>query len=442
LSDLNHRLDFIESYGNFKLDTGVEYAYSTLLAVRDSCYTLSDGALDLGRRQASVFVETLESRFLEALETKETLAEKVLEGILVMEDWVSDLETRAYAIRDAGLDTMTHVLERPKEVANAGYHKAHRVRQSIEIRLDELKAVQNIDHKIDLKIETALARAKEHGLLRFEDLPEPWQVNPNIHSGYRFRQSHWACIRSIMGIHNESCNIWSHLLGIPLVLGVAFHYYPQHVNFAASTPMDIFIASLFFFAAIKCLICSSTMHTMNCIADRGLLARYACVDYTGISLLVGASIMSVEYTALYCEPISQICYMTFTAILSVGGVYLPWNPTFNRKDLAWVRVLFYVTLAMTCFVPSGQLIWKHGLEWTANFYGPVAKSMLVYLGGAIIYAGKMPERWLPGRFDYIGNAHNIWHIAVLGGIITHYFAMQEMFAEAHSRAAVQCPAVL
>ncbi|KAF2683489.1 adiponectin receptor protein 1 [Lentithecium fluviatile CBS 122367] len=427
LSDLNHRLDFIESYGNFKIDTGVEYAYSTLLAVRNSCYNISNGTLEVGRRQASVFVETLESRYLNALETKETLAEKVLEGILVMEDWVSDLETRAYAIRDAGLDTMNHVLERPKVVVDASMHKEHRARKSIEL-------------KYDSNIQEALLRAKEQGLIRFEDLPEPWQVNPNIRSGYRFCDGHWACIRSIMSIHNESCNIWSHLLGIFLVLGVAFHFYPQHMNFHASSTADVFIASLFFFAAIKCLLCSCTMHTMNSIAHRGLLARYACVDYTGISLLVGASIMSVEYTALYCEPISQIAYMAFTAVLSVGGVYLPWNPTFNRKDLAWVRVLFYVTLAMTCFLPSGQLIWKHGLEYTAAFYGPVSKSMLVYLGGAVIYASKVPERWFPGRFDYFGTAHNIWHIAVLGGIVTHYFAMQEMFSHAHNRAAAQCPA--
>jgi adiponectin receptor len=439
LSDLNHRLDFIKSYGNFKNDTGVEYAYSTLLAVRDSCYSTADGALEVGRRQASTFVETLESRYLEALETKETLAEKVLEGILVMEDWVSDLETRAYAIRDAGLDRVTHVLDQPKKTVESSFVRAHRVRHSIELKFE---SAVDLDLKIDLKIETALARAKEHGLIRFQDLPEPWQVNPNIHTGYRFSEGHWDCIKSIGHIHNETCNIWSHLLGIFLVLGIAFHFYPQTISFAASSTTDLLIASLFFFAAIKCLVCSSTMHTMNSISHRGLLARYACVDYTGISLLVGASIMTVEYTALYCEPISQLSYMAFTAILSVGGVYLPWNPTFNRKDLAWVRVLFYVTLAMTCFLPSGQLIWKHGLEYTASFYGPVSKSMLVYLAGAVVYASKVPERWMPGRFDYIGSAHNIWHIAVLGGIVTHYFAMQEMFLHAHNRAAAQCPVVL
>lgn len=427
LSDLNSRLDFIESYSPFNLDAGVEYAYSTLRAVRDSCFQLSDGAIEVGRRQASVIVETLESRYQDALKTKDGMADKVLEGILLMEDWVSDLETRAFAIKNAGIETVNHELELAKAVVKAGQHKAHRARQSVEV-------------KIDFAVEKALAQAK-HGLIKFEDLPEPWQNNPFILNGYRFCDGHLPCVRSIAGVHNETANIWTHLLGLGLVLAVAFYIYPEHANFQVSSTADVLVAALFFFAACKCLVCSCIMHTMNSISHKDLLERYACVDYTGISLLVGASIMTVEYTAFYCEPVSRLAYMSLTAALSVGGVYLPWNPTFNRKDLAWVRVLFYVTLAMTCFFPFGQLVATHGLEYTSAFYAPVCKSMLVYLVGAIIYASKVPERWVPGRFDYLGTSHNIWHVAVLGGIITHYFAMQEMFSQAHIRASVQCPAL-
>jgi adiponectin receptor len=430
---MNCRLDAIDSYGHLRLDTGVDYAYSTLLAVRESCTKMSGGAIEVGRRQASVFVETLESRYQDALQTKETLAEKVMEGMVLMEDWVSDLEGRAYALRDAGIETTNQEFERAKGSAkgymDAGLDIAHRARQTIESRIDSA-------------VEHALARAKEHGLVSYEDLPEPWQMNPYVLNGYRFCEGHWACIRSITHIHNESTNIWSHLIGVVLVLAVAFYLYPTHMNFQVSTTADVCMAALFFFAACKCLVCSCVMHTMNSISHQGLLERYACVDYTGISLLVGASIMTLEYTAFYCEPTSRYAYMSFTAILSIGGVYLPWNSTFNRNDLSWLRVCFYVTLAATCFFPFGQLVATHGMEYTAAFYGPPMKSMMVYLLGAIIYAARVPERWLPGRFDYLGASHNIWHCAVLGGIILHYFAMQEMFSQAHMRSSPHCPVTL
>jgi len=426
LAELNCRLDVIDSYGQLKLDTGVEYAYSTLLAVRESCSKISDGAIEVGRRQAAVFVETLESRYHHALETKGTLAEKVAEGILLVEDWVTDLETRAYALRDAGLETVNQELVRARGVVGAGLYQAHRARQSIEL-------------KIDFAVDRALARAKEHGLIRYEDLPEPWQANEHILTGYRFYDGHWACIKSIVGLHNESTNIWTHLLGFAIMLGVAFYFYPHHINFRASTTTDIVIAAIFFFAACKCLLCSCIMHTMNSISHLTLLERYACIDYTGISLLVGASIMTLEYTAFYCEPTSRWAYMTLTAVLSVGGVYLPWNPTFNRNDLAWLRVSFYVLLAMTSFFPFGQLIVNHGLEYTASFYTPAIPSMLIYFVGAVVYAARVPERWLPGKFDYLGASHNIWHVAVLCGIVAHYFAMQEMFSQAHVRSQAHCP---
>lgn len=148
--------------------------------------------------------------------------------------------------------------------------------------------------------------------------------------------------------------------------------------------------------------------------------------------------MTTEYAAFYCEPTSRWVYMLTTAALGIGGVILPWHPTFNRQDMAWLRVLFYVSLAATGFLPVGQLATTRGVEWAYYFYAPVTKSILVYLLGAVLYASKVPERWFPGMFDYVGCSHNIWHIAVLSGILFHYTAMQDMFSQALLRAQEHC----
>ena len=177
---------------------------------------------------------------------------------------------------------------------------------------------------------------------------------------------------------------------------------------------------------------------MNSISSPTLLDRFVCVDYTGISLLVAASIMTTEYTAFYCEPISRWTYMVLTTLLGIGGVILPWHPTFNRHDMAWARVGFYVSLAATGFIPIAQLILTRGPMWAMYFYAPITKSVLVYLIGAVLYAGKVPERFFPGWFDYCGASHNIWHLAVLGGIVFHYTAMQSFFGDAFRRAEGQC----
>ncbi|KAH8591405.1 hemolysin-III family protein [Bisporella sp. PMI_857] len=427
LTELEHRLDFLESYGNLNIDAGLSRAYATLQAVRARCSQVSGEVIGAGRRRARVMVETVESRYQDALVAKETLAEKVTTGIGLLDSILTDFEAKAYKLREEGfLGTAGNLMDEGMNLLDGGIEKAREV-------MDEgIERARKAAGSLEEHIEFAILRAREHRLIRYEDLPIPWRVNPHILKGYRFTESKIDCVRSMFRLSNESVNIWSHAIGFFIILAVAFHFYPTSANFSLSTNADVAIAAIFFFAACKCLVCSTMWHTMNSVADQTLLERFACVDYTGISLLIAASIMTTEYATFYCEPISRWVYMTLTAALGIGGVILPWHPTFNRSDMAWARVAFYVTLGATGFSPALQLSLTRG--GALEFYAPIAKSLVVYVLGAVIYASQIPERWFPGAFDYIGGSHNLWHFAVLGGILFHYAAMQEFFTGAFERA--------
>ncbi|MCJ1419005.1 hypothetical protein MMC32_005356 [Xylographa parallela] len=429
LKELERRLDWLENYGNLQYDAGVSRAYSTLAAVRDSCAHVSGELLDAGRRRAKVLVEVLETRYYDTLTTRESLEAKAQAGIRLMDGVLSDIESRAHAMRNAGYSA----------VMDEGWRRAEEGLKNAKDAVDEgLERARRAKNSLRDSIEHAMERAQEHGLIAYEDLPIPWRINPHIINGYRFSETKLECVRSAFRISNETVNIWSHFIGLLIVLSIAFHFYPTSVNFNQSSNTDIFFAAMFFFAACKCLVCSCLWHTMNSIADQTLMERFACVDYTGISLLIAASIMTTEYTAFYCEPTSRWLYIVTTFALGVGGVILPWHPTFNRADMAWARVAFYVTLGATGFAPVIQLNITRGSEWSYYFYAPVLKSVAVYVAGAIIYALKMPEMLVPGWFDYFGGSHNIWHLAVLGGILFHYLAMQDFFSGAFERAELEC----
>jgi adiponectin receptor len=310
-----------------------------------------------------------------------------------MEDFLSDIEARANAVREGGLTA----------VMDEGWRRAEEGLKSAKDAVDEgFEFARRTKENLKDSIEHALKRAQDHGLIHYDDLPTPWRVNPHILKGYRFSNSKLDCLRSAFQISNESVNIWSHGVGLIIVLSIAFYFYPSSSNFTLSTNTDVFFAAMFFFAACKCLVCSCMWHTMNSIANQTLMERFACVDYTGISLLIAASIMTTEYTAFYCEPTSRWLYIITTASLGVGGVILPWHPTFNRADMAWARVAFYVALGATGFAPMIQLNITRGSAWSLYFYAPVMKSVAAYLVGAIIYALKLPEKLVPGWFDYFG----------------------------------------
>lgn len=50
-------------------------------------------------------------------------------------------------------------------------------------------------------------------LLLLEELPKDRQENQYVLSGYRFYRSTKDCLKSLFKLHNETMNIWSHLLG-------------------------------------------------------------------------------------------------------------------------------------------------------------------------------------------------------------------------------------
>lgn len=452
LSELARRLDFIESYGTLRWDAGIARAYATLEAVRDSCSHASGELIGAGRRRAKVLVDTLEARYQGALATRDTLEQKIHAGIRLLEEVLAEIEHRAEAVREVSLSAVAGgLVDEGRRRVDEGLGKAKEVVDVGRRRIDEglgkargvvddgLERARQATDSLKESIEQAIARAREHGLIAYDDLPQPWRVNPHIIRGYRFSESKTDCVRSVLRMSNETVNIWSHALGLVIVLAIAFYFYPTSHNFSLSTTADVLMAAVFFVAACKCLVCSTMWHTMNSIAEQSLMERFACVDYTGISLLIASSIMTAEYTAFYCEPVSRTVYMAATAALGLGGVIVPWHPFFNRADQSWARVAFYVSLAVSGFIPVFQLNLTRGPAWSYEFYAPIARSIGVYLLGACVYASKIPERWWPGGFDYVGGSHNLWHLAVLGGILFHYMAMQEFFAGAFQRAKEQCP---
>jgi len=121
ISELERRLDRIENYGNLKLDATINRAYSTLDAVRESCSHVSGELIGVGRRRARILVETVESRYNDALPTRETLEAKAQAGMRLMEGFLNELETRALAVCDSGF---SEIIDGGWRIAEEGYGKA------------------------------------------------------------------------------------------------------------------------------------------------------------------------------------------------------------------------------------------------------------------------------------------------------------------------------
>ena len=110
----------------------------------------------------------------------------------------------------------------------------------------------------------------------------------HILGGYRVNFSARLLVLSVFRIHNETGNIWSHLLGFGLCARIALA--SDGVGPFASVwahheyQLDRAICTLFFLSALACLAFSAAYHTLMC-HSLAVHDRTYCLDLSGFGLL-------------------------------------------------------------------------------------------------------------------------------------------------------------
>lgn len=289
---------------------------------------------------------------------------------------------------------------------------------------------QLVEHsKFAHGVHTALSRASNK-LLTYDELPFDWQENPYIRDGYRFSGSLKDCAFSIFRMHNETMNIWSHLLGIGLFVGLGLFHMPQTDPWKLGSWMDRLPMIIFVVGALKCLFCSVFWHSCCSICHLDVKKKMACVDYTGIVVCICASILTTEYSVLKCHPIAQAFYMCVTLGCGMYGLAMSWNPKFDTTGAKTMRATFFCCFAMFGGLCGIHALFYRGAAETWSYYAPVVKSIMCYFVGVLFYATLFPEKYITEFNFNWGMSHNIWHCFVLAGIYYHYRAMLEMFSKA------------
>lgn len=157
--------------------------------------------------------------------------------------------------------------------------------------------------KIESKVENSL-------LLLWDELPEWRRDNAFILSGYRQSQNSYAhSFRSLFYMHNESVNIWSHLLGaIVFLAGAAYVDRVVRPRYASASSTDVLVFACFFGGAVVCLGMSATFHTL--LNHSATVAKWGNkLDYTGIVALIVGSYVPALYYGFFCLPNLMTAYL-------------------------------------------------------------------------------------------------------------------------------------
>lgn len=137
----------------------------------------------------------------------------------------------------------------------------------------------------------------------WHELPSWQRDNHFITSGYRpMSNSYGKSAKSLGYIHNETVNIYSHLIGAVLALvSSAILYSVLQPRYESATREDVLVFSCFFLGAVACLGMSATFHTISNHSEEVAIWGNK-LDYLGIVFLIWGSFIPVLYYGFQTEP--------------------------------------------------------------------------------------------------------------------------------------------
>lgn len=154
-------------------------------------------------------------------------------------------------------------------------------------------------------------------LLSYDELPAWYQDNVFIRHGYRpISNSVAKSFHSLFYIHNETINIYTHLLpAIALVIGEAVVLRHLHLTYPNVTAADDAVFSFFVLTAILCLSFSTCYHTLSNHSIK-IDSLWLRIDFVGIIFLTLGDFVSGVYMTFWCERTERILYWTMVRLFS------------------------------------------------------------------------------------------------------------------------------
>ena len=134
-------------------------------------------------------------------------------------------------------------------------------------------------------------------------------------------------------------------------------------------------------------------------------------DVIGVWWCTTLGPMSNFYSGFYCNDGLMVIYLLVYLPFSVYVLYYLMVEDCKRKRVKALTLQFFVRILIHPFRLS-----------PLSFSNPLAVKYYIIMDmisavGAIINALHIPERWFPGRLDYLFNGHTLMHVAAVVSLI-------------------------
>ncbi|KAK0896367.1 hypothetical protein LTR02_011285 [Friedmanniomyces endolithicus] len=275
-------------------------------------------------------------------------------------------------------------------------------------------------------------KATEALTVLWDDIPTWLQDSHYIHSGYRpASNSYRKSLASLTYLHNETVNIWTHLVGACLAATAGTLLYTLvRPRYEMVTGEHVAVFARYFLGAVACLGMSATYHLI-CNHSEAVAKFGNRLDYMGIIFLIWGSFIPSLYYGFDAE--LRKLYWSMITTIAAGTLAVVMLPQFRSPEWRPFRAFMFVAMGLSAVIPvvhglqlygPAQLERQMGLSW-------VVTQGILYILGAAIYACRVPERWFPGAFDLVGSSHQIFHVLVVLAATAHLVGLLKAFDYEH-----------
>ncbi|XP_004628838.1 membrane progestin receptor gamma isoform X1 [Octodon degus] len=258
-------------------------------------------------------------------------------------------------------------------------------------------------------------------LFNTDQVPQAFRER-GIVFGYRHPQSSaTACLLSLFQMTNETLNIWTHLLPFWFFAWrfVTALYVTDVQNDSYSWPMLVYMWT-------SCVypLASSCAHTFSSMSKN---ARHICyfLDYGAVNLFsLGSAIAYSAYT--FPDVLVHSTFRDYYVALAVFNTSLSTGLSCYSRFLEAQKPGLSKLLRVLAF--AYPYVWDSLPIFYRLFLFPGVsaqneavlyhwKHTAMTLLASFLYSAHLPERLAPGRFDFIGHSHQLFHVCVI--LATH-----------------------
>ncbi|KAK2426359.1 heptahelical protein [Trifolium repens] len=262
--------------------------------------------------------------------------------------------------------------------------------------------LKNADlHKLQAELLTCLPSMPD--LQRLRDEISSWHIKELLYNclPVRFSSSNHTDVCVLNNVKDDLANIIA-----PLVI----------------SPITRWPFYAFLGGAMFCLLASSVCHLLSCHSERVSYIMLR-LDYAGIAALISTSFYPPVYYSFMCYPFFCNLYMGSITLLGIATILVSLLPVFQTPEFRTIRASLFLGMGLSGAIP---IMHKLFLFWGEPevFYTTGYEILMgaLYGLGALVYATRIPERWMPGKFDIAGHSHQLFHVLVVAGAYTHYHA--------------------